>query len=290
MGHFVFGLSHLYISNAKRMVQRSQNTSKPNGINDRQRAWLAYNQRIIIYYCDRSRSNPYMRKILPYSFFIASLFFLISSVSVTEAKAQNILGEVLRRMDAYNKSLQSLKADVTMVKTNTQLNASDTTYGNTSYLPKNAKHGVYIRIDWTRPLQEQISVIGDDYELYRPTLNQVIVGKVNKAKNNASVGGALGFMNMSKAQLQENYSVIYIDQEQVNGSTTWHIQLTPKVQTSYKLADLWVDANGTPLQAKITELNSDTTTVRLANLQQNVKLDSKAFKLSYPSSVKKIKA
>lgn len=232
-----------------------------------------------------------MRKVLRYSFFSISLVLLISSVSVTEAKAQNILGEILRRMDVYNKSLQSLRADVTMVKTNVQLNVSDTTYGNTSYLPKTAKRGVYVRIDWTRPVEEQISVIGDDYELYRPKLNQVIVGKVNKAKNSASVGGALSFMNMSKTQLQANYNVAYLGEEQINGGVrTWHIQLTPKDQSSYKLAELWVDADGTPRQAKITELNSDTTTVMISNMQKNITLKGEIFKLKYPGSVKKIKA
>jgi len=232
-----------------------------------------------------------MRKALRYSFFVVSFGLLISSVSVKEVKAQNILGEILRRMDLNNKSLQSLRSEVTMVKTNVQINDSDTTYGNTSYLPKTAKRGTYVRIDWTRPVEEQISVIGDTYELYRPKLNQVIVGKVDKAKNGAAAGGALGFMNMSKAQLQTNYSVVYLGEEQISGGTrTWHIQLTPKVPTSYKLADLWVDSDGMPRQAKITEQNNDTTTVLLSNIQKNVSLDGKIFKLSYPSSVKKIKA
>jgi len=232
-----------------------------------------------------------MSKVLRYSFLVIGLGLLISSVSVKEARAQNILGEILRRMDVNNKALQSLRADVTMVKTNVQLGVSDTTYGNTSYVPKTLKHGTYVRIDWTKPVEEQIAVSGDDYELYRPRLNQVIVGKVNKAKNSASVGGALGFMNMSKAQLQENYSTAYLGQEQISGGiTTWHIQLTPKTQTSYKVAELWVDADGMPRQAKVTEQNNDTTTVLLSNIQKNVTLKVEIFKLKYPGSVKKIKA
>ena len=232
-----------------------------------------------------------MRKALRYSLFAIGLGLYVSTISVTEAKAQNFLGEILRRMDVNNKSLQSLRSEVTMVKTNVQINVSDTTYGNTSYLPKTAKRGRYVRIDWTRPVEEQISVIGDNYELYRPKLNQVIVGKVDKAKNGAAVGGALGFMNMSKAQLQANYSVVYLGEEQISGGIrTWHIQLTPKVQTSYKLAELWVDPDGMPRQATVTEQNNDTTTVLLSNIQKNVSLDGKIFKLNYPSSVKKIKA
>ncbi len=233
-----------------------------------------------------------MRKALLYSFFVISLGLLMSVVSVKEAKAQNAIGEVYRRMDLHNKALQSVRADVTMVKTNIQLGVSDTTYGNTSYLTKNAKRGVYVRIDWTRPVEEQIAVKEDDYELYRPKLNQVIVGKVNKSKNNASVGGALSFMNMSKAQLQANYSPVFIGKEIISGGIeTAHLQLTPNTPTSYKLAELWVDADGMPRQAKITEHNNDTTTVLLSNIQKNLTLKIDIFNLNYDKKkVKIIKA
>ena len=220
-----------------------------------------------------------------------ALFFGVFAAA--NSNAQGPLGEILKRMDDHNKNLTSLKADLTMVKTNTQLNVSDTTIGSTQYLPKQkaTKGLMYVRIDWTKPVAEQISVIGDNYELYRPRLNQVIVGKTNSSKNNASVGGALGFMSMSKDQLKTNYDVVYIGEEQINGGIkTWHLQLTPKTATSYKLAELWVDPDGMPRQAKITERNNDTTTVLLSNVRKNEKVDAKLFKLDYPGSAKKIKA
>jgi outer membrane lipoprotein-sorting protein len=235
-----------------------------------------------------------MSKFFRYSFLVIGLGVLVSIVSVTQARGQ-ILGEILRRMDVNNKSLQSLQANVTMVKYNPQLDVSDTLTGGTSYLPKAAKRGMYVRIDWKtengRPMEESISVIGDDYELYRKRVNQVITGKVGKAKNNASVGGALGFMSMSRDQLKANYNVQFIAEEKVKGGVpTWHLLLTPKAATSYKSADLWVDANGMPLQARITEQNNDSTTVLLENIRKNETLNATIFKLQYPSSAKKIKA
>ncbi len=228
-----------------------------------------------------------MRKFLIFSFSVMSFGIMASSTN-----AQGPLGTILKRMDDHNKSLQTLKAKVTMVKTNVQLNVSDTNVGTTQYITKIAGKGkMYVRIDWTQPVQEQMAVIGDSYELYRPRLGQVIYGKVEQSKGSPAVGGALAFMNMSKDQLKANYDVIYIGEEAVSGGTkTWHLQLTPKTQTSYKLAELWVDGNGMPLQAKITEQNSDTTTVFLSDLVKNQKVDTKAFALNYPNSVKKIKA
>lgn len=233
-----------------------------------------------------------MRRVLRYGRLALGLGFFISAVSVPQARAQNVLGEILKRMDIYNKTLQSLKADVEMVKYNPQLNVSDTTIGTTSYLPKTTKRVMFVRIDWTKPVEEQVSVIGDSYELYRPRLNQVIVGKTGNAKNNASVGGALGFMGMSKEKLKANYDVVYIGEEQIKGGVkTWHLQLTPKVAAGYKLAELWVDGDGIPRQAKITEQNNDTTTVLLSNVRRNETIQGSMFKLNYDrKKVKIIKA
>ncbi len=229
-----------------------------------------------------------MKKVLRYSFLVISLGLLIS---VSDASAQGVLSEILKRMDLNNKNLQTLQANVTMVKTNTQLGVSDESIGSTKYLPKVGDRKMYVRIDWVKPLEEQVSVIGDDYELYRKRLNQVITGKVGKAKNSAGVGNALGFMNMSKDQLKANYNVQYISQENVKGGTaTWRILLIPKTATNYKNAELWVDGNGLPVQARITENNSDHTTVLLEGVQKNLTLPGAIFKLQYPASAKKIKA
>jgi outer membrane lipoprotein-sorting protein len=223
-----------------------------------------------------------MNTVLRYGITAIFLVFSFCSFVTAEAKAQDVIGRILRTMDAHNKALSSLKADVTMVKHNPQLNVSDTYVGSTSYLPGTAKQKRYMRLDWVKPQSEQISLIGEEYELYKPSIKQVYWGKVDKAKNSASVGGALAFMNMSKDQLRTNYNVVYIGEEQISGGVkTWHLQLTPKTAASYKLADLWVDGDGMPRQAKITERNDDTTTVLLSNPRKNETIKTSIFTLSY---------
>src|SRR5438309_1677396 len=160
----------------------------------------------------------------------AAMMLFISSA--TDAKSQGVLREILNRMDSMNKSLVSLKADVRMDKFEATLGDTDTSTGTTSYLPKTAKQVMYARIDWAKPAVENIVIIGDSYRLYRPRLNQVIEGKVDKSGKNSNVpGNALAFMGMSKAQLQANYQVSYIGQETANGTQTWHLELVPKTKT-----------------------------------------------------------
>mgnify|MGYP001795458770 FL=1 len=63
----------------------------------------------------------------------------------------------------------------------------------------------------------------------------------------------------------------------------------PKGKVNYKSAELWVDPDGMPRQAKIIEANNDTTTVLLANILKNPTLNGGIFKLPYPKNVTKIK-
>jgi outer membrane lipoprotein-sorting protein len=231
-----------------------------------------------------------MNKFLRLGLSAMALMFVFSIFAATETKAQGTLNDILKTMDAHNKALTSLKASVTMEKFNAQLDETDTTTGTTMYLPKTAKREMYARIDWEKPVVENIAVIGNKYTLYRPRLNQVIEGTTEKSKNNATVGGALAFMSMSKNQLKANYNVRYLGQESVSGSvSTWHLELTPKTKTTYKLAELWVDGNGMPVQAKVIENNNDSTTVFLSKLQKNVDIPGNVFAINYPKSAKLIK-
>ena len=232
-----------------------------------------------------------MNKAFRLALLSIAVAIVISIGSVSDAKAQGVLRNILNRMDAHNKSLVSLKADVTMEKLNAQLGETDTTSGTTSYLPKTAKRVMFARIDWTKPVEEHIVIIGDTYKLYRPRLGQVINGKVDKVQKDGKVpGNALAFMSMSKEQLKANYTVNYIGEESVGASNTWHIELVPLKKTSYKTAELWVDSNGMPIQAKVIEQNNDATTVRLSGLQKNVTISANDFNLNLPKGVKQIQA
>ncbi|MCS6874035.1 MAG: outer membrane lipoprotein carrier protein LolA [Pyrinomonadaceae bacterium] len=207
-----------------------------------------------------------------------------------EASGQLLLNEILKRMDQHHKALTSLQASVTMEKYNAQLDERDIFEGVVKYLPKTGRRSMYVRLDWTKPVVEQIAIIGNAYTLYRPRLNQVYVGKTDEAKNNAKVGNALAFMNMSRQELKENYTVNYLGKEKIrDGVETWYLELIPKRSSSYRAAYLWVDVDGMPRQARVVENNGDTTTIFLYNIQKNVTLRGSDFEIKYPSNIKPIR-
>lgn len=235
-----------------------------------------------------------MNRFLRFGLSIIALALVLNVFAVTETKAQQILNDIVNRMDNNYKSLTSLRSSLKMVKHNSQLGISDTTEGTVIFLPKSAtpKKIMYARIDWTKPIEESIAIIGDSYKLYRPARGIAYVGKTSSVqKGNKVPGGALGFLSMSKSQLKENFILDYVAQESITGGTsTWHIRLTPKTKTSYKVADLWVDKDGMPLQATVTENNNDTSTILLSGIQKNVTIKGSDFVLVIPKSIKPLQA
>ena len=224
--------------------------------------------------------NKYLKYILP----AVAILFLMSATAGT-ASAQ-ILREILNRMDSNNKQLVSLKSNIKMNKANAQLGENDISEGSLSYLPGKTENQIYLRIDWSKPVVEHLAIKNGRYKLLIPRKKQIIEGKVDKVKSGPKAGGALAFMTMSRAQLSANYDVKYAGDETVSGGVrTFHLVLTPKVGASYKSADLWVDSDGMPVQAKIVEKNNDSTTILLTNIQRNATVKASDFDIVKPKDV-----
>jgi outer membrane lipoprotein-sorting protein len=229
-----------------------------------------------------------MKAFLRLSLAAVAVTLFFNAFAASDAKAQFAQQEILNRMNKHNQALQSLRSNVTMVKYNSQLKETDVTEGTTTYLPSKGRDA-YVRIDWTKPAEEMLVVRNGQYLLYRKRLNQAIIGKVKDAQGSGKANNALAFMNMSKAQLKANYSIKYLGEETVsNGVKTARLELTPKQTTSYKLAEIWVDADGMPVQAKVVESNNDTTTVMLSNIQKNITINASIFDPKLPKDVKKV--
>lgn len=230
-----------------------------------------------------------MEKFLRIGLMAIALTFVFGAFSATETKAQGALNEILKRMDEHNKALKSLRTNVVYEKFDSVVKVSDKMEGKAIYLPQKGKDPLF-RVNWTKP-EESLAVVNKDYVIYRPRLKQAIVGKTSEAKkNSAGVGGPLAFMNMSKAQLRANYAMKYLGEETLsNGTKAWRLELTPKTAQKYKMAEVWVDANGMPVQMKVVENNNDTSTVLLSGAEKNVALNGSDFKIDLPKGTQIVK-
>jgi outer membrane lipoprotein-sorting protein len=212
---------------------------------------------------------------------------VLAVVSPLEANGQSagLVSSVLNKMEQNRQSLKALRAGISMEKYNSQLRNSEKIEGVIAYTPA-AGRSANVRIEWEKP-HEILTVAKGQYWLYKPRLGVVYTGK--PSHNNG--GGITDLMNMSRAQLQARFEPFQdVREETLWGNvSTIHLKLVPKGSASFKYAEIWVDSYGMPVQTKVVEKNDDATTVRLRNLERNVKISSDMFTQKIDANVKVIK-
>ncbi|MEZ5307974.1 MAG: outer-membrane lipoprotein carrier protein LolA [Pyrinomonadaceae bacterium] len=201
------------------------------------------------------------------------LTIAVSFFGVVSASAQ--LNDILTTMDKHKKSLQTLKAKVRFSEYEATLADETERKGAVQYISKPGRDA-WVRIDWASP-DESLIVANGKYVLWRKDKGEAVVGNVEESKSQKATSNSLKFMSMSKAELKANYTTAYLGEATVDGTTTWHLKLTPKNADEFREAELWVDGNGMPIQAMIVQKNKDKATVRLSSLEKNVTIDAKIF-------------
>jgi len=231
-----------------------------------------------------------MKKLVPPTL-VALMLAALVAIPLPKANAQaGLVSSMLTKMERQKQSLRTLSADISMEKYNSQLGDSDKYYGTIRYIPAGGKAASLVRLDWNKPQQEILVVANGGYILYRPRLNQAIIG-TNGSVRSAKDNDVLALLNMSAAQLRSRFGDFQDTREETiwGGVHTTHVKAVPKTAASYKYIELWVDDAGLPVQTKMVEKNDDSTTMRLSNVSRNGNLDKGIFDLKLDSNVKRIK-
>jgi outer membrane lipoprotein-sorting protein len=227
-----------------------------------------------------------MKKIATYGISaILALAFVAVSATVNSANAQNagLISSILNKMERNRRDLKSLRADIVMDKFDNGLKLWDgKQYGSIKMIPSTGR-SANVRVDWTRPLQETLSVVDGKYTLYRPNQNMAWVGL--RAPSNTP-GSVFALMNMSGSQARANY-VIGLDKDSTNSIS--HLIITPKSGSDFKVAEIWVDASGMVVQAKVISRNEDAQMVWLTNVQKNATVSVNDLKVDLPGRTKIVK-
>jgi outer membrane lipoprotein-sorting protein len=199
-----------------------------------------------------------------------------------------LLTGILAKMEKMHKELRSLKAQIVQEKTNVQIGTKDKDYGTLLYKPANGKGKGRLRLDYTKPANNTISVVGDDFLFYQPRINQAFKNTLAKAAK-GRVGGYAQLIGLdgSVKSLVENYHIEYIKDEAVDGQSASHLRLTPKAGGSLASIEIWVNnQTGFPAMQKFNERNGDYTVVKLTNVQQNLALNDGDFEVKLPGGTK----
>lgn len=219
---------------------------------------------------------------------VASLAFVAQPA---QAQGPGLVSSILNKMDRNRRSLTSLRAALTMQKYNAQLDDKDTSFGEMAYIAAGGRDA-NVRVDWTKPVRESLSVTGGQYTLYRPRLSQAYQGSTRAQQKNTKVNSVLSFaFNMTGSQAKNQFNVSYEGEGTLEsgGPHVWWLKLTPRGGASYQFAEVWVTDDGMPIQTRVTEKNGDATTVRLSNIQRNARISPEEIKINLPAGTKIVK-
>jgi outer membrane lipoprotein-sorting protein len=222
---------------------------------------------------------------------VGMLLLFMGADRRADANAQpQLLTGILNKMEKASQDLKSLKAEMVLQKTNTQIGVTDSEYAQLLYKPAIGRNKQKLRIDYTKPSKDIVSVDGDNFIFYQPRINQAFKGLASKLSKGKQ-GGLAQFivigLSGSLKSASGKYQISFVKDEMVNGSMASVLRLTPKSNDQFTSFDIWVNQqNWFPVRFSWTERNGDLTVVTLRNLQLNANVPDNAFAVNLPGGTK----
>ena len=205
------------------------------------------------------------------------------------AGSQSSPEPILKRMAEAYRSLQTLRADLTQVKSYPQLGLTDPPEEGRLFI-KRKKNDMRVRLEIGEPESRIVTVDNDKYMLYQPKIQQVIEGAVQPGKS----GGAsfVRYFLGDLSQAQQDYDIVSEGEEELEGHHTAHLRLTAKPggQAFYPRIDLWVDTTlWIPIRQLLIEPNQSEIRLSFDDIRINGPVEDNVFKIDLPPGVERIK-
>src|SRR5437762_5937715 len=108
-----------------------------------------------------------------FSFALVAALLVVSTALVSrpaQAQGPGLVSAILNKMERNRRDLHTLRAAITMQKYNAQLKDFEMSAGEVAYIAGSGRNA-NVRVEWTKPARELLSVLNGKYTLYRPRLN-----------------------------------------------------------------------------------------------------------------------
>ena len=216
--------------------------------------------------------------------FIAAILFIAASFSVSSARADGKLDEILNNMQREGSKISTFFAKMDQQSIDVELGGKSnyTAYVFFQHKGKTDKAA----IKYIKPEGQTVWVNGEEIALYQKRIKQAVI---TTRKKQASKNPELSFVASpykSVPQLKSQYEIVYLGEEQGYAK----LELTPKTKSSVKKALLWVDQSlWLPVKYQVTETNGNVATITLSDLKTNGAIPDNTFVPKYDEGTKIIR-
>lgn len=203
---------------------------------------------------------------------------LLSLVVVHPLQAQQADSLIDRTATAY-RGLRSLTADFDQVVSNEMIG----TFKSRGTLAQAGPSRLSMR--FTDPAGEAIVIDGTSIWIYTPS---TAPGQVLRTPIANAAGYGVNLLGWLLDKPAERYTVSYLRQDTVSGTTVDVLRLTPAVQgLPFTSATLWLArSDALPRRLEVTELSGNHRTLTLSKLATNATLPAGTFTFTPPPGVK----
>jgi outer membrane lipoprotein-sorting protein len=195
---------------------------------------------------------------------------------------------VLSRMDGAAAGFRGVSASIDRVMHTAILNENTEESGRMRMLRPKARDFRMV-IEFEKPDPKVIAFRDKKAEIYYPKIQTVQEYDLGKQSSLVDQFLLLGFGTPGR-ELARSYDVKYVGVEQVAGTKSDRLELTPKsakVREHIKRVELWVSESGHPVRQRYYENSGNHTTITYTDLKVNPALTPADVTMQLPSGVKR---
>lgn len=203
------------------------------------------------------------------------------------APADPALDAVLARVDQASLNFKGLTADIRKVSHTDVVNV-DAVDSGTIIVKRFKPRDIRIRVDFTNPRRQNVTVGGGKAQLFDPQSNEAQEVDLGKSRGVVDQFMLLGFGSNS-VDLKNAYSVTLGGAASINGEKTTRIVLipkTPEVLAQVKKCEIWISDKGWTVQQKFYTGGGDYVLSTYSRMIFNPNIADKDLKLELPKGVK----
>ena len=197
------------------------------------------------------------------------------------------LDQVLAAMDKTAASFSDMSAKLKRVDFTAIIKDTSEESGTVRF-KRAGPRDIRMKIEFGEPDPRIVVFEKATAQIYYPKIKTVQIYNLGKQRSLVDQFLLLGF-GTSGAELSKSYTLKVVGEEQIAGEPATRLELVPKaasVLEYIKKAELWMSADGHPVQQKFDRPSGDYTLITYTNVQVNTNAPDAVFRLSLPKGVK----